>query len=229
MQAGVVHLQDGCEQLPGSLQLIISDEQALVAIDDIQDEALVSIRQVRLVARGVAEVQLGLVQRQAKPGQLVVDLEVDALIWLDLDDLHMIIAKQNIKPLVSFHQSHWASVLIQLIDLLLWSQALTQASALTGTTWLKRMIKRRWGSSTSSVSSCLKLQVKADWHDLASLQIVCMVARSHTFWLRPLRICQQPVSLQQKSNACYAMNLVQSNAWLVCLMSQNKQHNQHPG
>ncbi len=40
-----------------------------------------------LVARGIAQVQLGLVQRQAQSRQLVVDFEIDALIRLNLDDL----------------------------------------------------------------------------------------------------------------------------------------------
>ena len=45
-----VHLQDGCEEPPRRVQLVIADEEALVAVHYVQDQPLVSIRQVPLAA-----------------------------------------------------------------------------------------------------------------------------------------------------------------------------------
>lgn len=37
-----LYLEDGCEERPCRMKLIIADEQALVAVDNIQDEALIA-------------------------------------------------------------------------------------------------------------------------------------------------------------------------------------------
>ena len=44
-------------------------------------------RACHLEALAVGEVQLGDVQMEAQPGYLVIDLQVDGLIWLDANDL----------------------------------------------------------------------------------------------------------------------------------------------
>lgn len=82
-----VDLEDGGEQRPSGLQLVVPDEQPLVAVDDVQYEALVRVRQVGVVARLVGEVQLAAVQAQPQPRDLVVDLQVDGFVRLDPDHL----------------------------------------------------------------------------------------------------------------------------------------------
>mmetsp|Transcript_17395 Transcript_17395/g.52121 ORF Transcript_17395/g.52121 Transcript_17395/m.52121 type:complete len:381 (-) Transcript_17395:766-1908(-) len=78
-------LQDGREQRPRSLKFVSTDEQALVAVDDVQDEALVGVGQVAFVCLVVAEVQPLSVQTETQARHLVVDLQVDALVGLDAD------------------------------------------------------------------------------------------------------------------------------------------------
>ena len=51
MLSSSVHLQDGCKEPPRGVQLVIADEEALVAVHHVQDQPLVSIRQVPLAAR----------------------------------------------------------------------------------------------------------------------------------------------------------------------------------
>lgn len=58
MDCCLCHLEDRGEEVPGSFQLIISDEESLVPIDDIQYETLISIWEGLVVARLVRQIQL---------------------------------------------------------------------------------------------------------------------------------------------------------------------------
>lgn len=81
------YLKNWSEKRPCSIKFIISDEQPLVAIDHIQNEPFISIRKHIGVSRLVREIELSDVQVQAQAWHLIVDLEVDRLIWLYADDL----------------------------------------------------------------------------------------------------------------------------------------------
>ena len=81
------YLEDGGKERPGRIELVVADEEALVAVHHVEDEALVCVWQVPVVARAVGQVERGDVQLQTQAGHLVVDLEVDALVRLDADDL----------------------------------------------------------------------------------------------------------------------------------------------
>mmetsp|Transcript_8867 Transcript_8867/g.21925 ORF Transcript_8867/g.21925 Transcript_8867/m.21925 type:complete len:358 (-) Transcript_8867:2504-3577(-) len=84
---GLQLVQQGREDAPGSLQLVVADEQTLVAVDHVQQQALVRVGQLLLLVRGlVLQVQLGGVQPQPQPRHLIVDLEVDGLLGLDAHD-----------------------------------------------------------------------------------------------------------------------------------------------
>lgn len=54
------------------LKLVVADEEALVAVDDVENEALVGVGQLRAVAIRVAQVQLGAVQPQPQAWHLLV-------------------------------------------------------------------------------------------------------------------------------------------------------------
>ena len=81
------HLEDGREQRPGRFQLVIANEQPLVAVDDIQDETLICIWQDIFVTRFVGQIKLGDIQVETQSRHLVVDLEVDGLVGLDANHL----------------------------------------------------------------------------------------------------------------------------------------------
>ena len=81
------HLQDGGEEGPRSIQLIIPDEEAFVAMDHIQNQPLVGIWQVYIVTLLVREIQLCDIQVKTQSWHLVDDLKIDGLIWLNTHDL----------------------------------------------------------------------------------------------------------------------------------------------
>lgn len=67
-----VHLQDGCEEPPRRVQLVIADEEALVAVHHVQDQPLVSIRQVTLAAHTpprITQMLQVILQSTAKKGR----------------------------------------------------------------------------------------------------------------------------------------------------------------
>mmetsp|Transcript_25097 Transcript_25097/g.68195 ORF Transcript_25097/g.68195 Transcript_25097/m.68195 type:complete len:241 (-) Transcript_25097:1048-1770(-) len=78
-------MQHWGKDVPGLLQLIIADEQALIAVHHIQQEALIRIWQLLGVCVVVHQVQLGGIQAHAQARDLVVDLEVDGLPRLNAD------------------------------------------------------------------------------------------------------------------------------------------------
>lgn len=86
-QAPAMYLEDWGKQGPGGIQFVIANEEAFVAVDDIKDKALVSIRQVHVVSLLVGEVQLCDIQMQAQTWHLVVNFEINSLIWLDAHHL----------------------------------------------------------------------------------------------------------------------------------------------
>ena len=81
------YLQNWCEEIPGSFKFIIPDEQPLVTIDDIQNEALIGIWQMLVVACLVGQIQLLHVQVEAQAWHLVVHFQEDRFIGLDANDL----------------------------------------------------------------------------------------------------------------------------------------------
>mmetsp|Transcript_9038 Transcript_9038/g.25336 ORF Transcript_9038/g.25336 Transcript_9038/m.25336 type:complete len:544 (-) Transcript_9038:129-1760(-) len=78
-------LEQRREKRPRGLELVAADEEPLVPVDDVEDEALVGVRELDVVRALVLQVQLAVVQAHAQPRDLVVDLEVDGLFGLNAD------------------------------------------------------------------------------------------------------------------------------------------------
>mmetsp|Transcript_1197 Transcript_1197/g.3360 ORF Transcript_1197/g.3360 Transcript_1197/m.3360 type:complete len:441 (+) Transcript_1197:13-1335(+) len=80
--------QGGREDVPRDQELVVADEEGLLAVDDVEDEALVSVGDVLGLLPGgpVEEVEARLVEPGGEAGNLAGDFEVDGLVGLDADD-----------------------------------------------------------------------------------------------------------------------------------------------
>ncbi|BAS84675.1 Os03g0412850, partial [Oryza sativa Japonica Group] len=74
--------EDGGEDGPGGVELVAADEEAALALDGVEQQALVGVGDLGGVALGVEQVEVAAVQPHPQPGHLAVDLEVDRLVGL---------------------------------------------------------------------------------------------------------------------------------------------------
>eukprot|EP00166_Cyanidium_caldarium_P003890 ctg_381.g135 len=87
--------QCGRELVPGDAQLLAADEERLVAVNDVQQQPLVRIRDIgRLLPGGaVEEVQPRLFQTRGQSGRLAHDAQVDGLVRLHPH--HQLVGRQR--------------------------------------------------------------------------------------------------------------------------------------
>jgi hypothetical protein len=74
--------EHGREDAPRRVELVAPDEEPALALDGVQQQPLVRVRDLAAVPLGVEQVEVAAVQPHAQPGHLVVDLEVDRLVGL---------------------------------------------------------------------------------------------------------------------------------------------------
>ena len=79
-------VQNRCEELPRVIQLVISDEEPLVAIDCIENETLVRVRQLVLVLGLVDEIEIRPVEAEPNARDLVVNAKINARVRLETND-----------------------------------------------------------------------------------------------------------------------------------------------
>mmetsp|Transcript_6531 Transcript_6531/g.11277 ORF Transcript_6531/g.11277 Transcript_6531/m.11277 type:complete len:274 (-) Transcript_6531:744-1565(-) len=85
-------VQEGGEDLPRGLELVAADEVLLVAVDAVEDEALVGVRDDHPVVGGVvAQLQLPGLHPQAHAGVLHRHLHVDG--WVRLHAQHKLVPR----------------------------------------------------------------------------------------------------------------------------------------
>ena len=80
-------MQQRGEDAPGSIELVISDEVAVVALERVQDERLIGLGDLEVgEASPVGEVELCDDRLHAQARKLAVHLDVHTLVGLDADD-----------------------------------------------------------------------------------------------------------------------------------------------
>lgn len=80
-------VQERGEDAPGGVQLVITHEVGVVALEGVQDQGLVGLGDLEVgEAAAVGQVQLGHHRLHGQTGKLGVHLDVDGLVGLDTDD-----------------------------------------------------------------------------------------------------------------------------------------------
>lgn len=75
------------ENAPAGIQLIVTNEVGVIALEGIQDQRLVSLGDLEVgEAAAVGQVQLGHHRLHGQTGQLGIHLDVDGLVGLHADD-----------------------------------------------------------------------------------------------------------------------------------------------
>lgn len=80
-------VQERSEDAPAGIQLIVTNEIGVVALEGIQDQRLVGLGDLEVgEAATVGQVQLGHYCLHGKTGQLGVHLDIDGFVGLHADD-----------------------------------------------------------------------------------------------------------------------------------------------
>src|SRR6056300_974484 len=80
-------VQERSEQFPSRLKFVVANEETLVAVDDVQNQTLVRIRQFGGTVRVlVLKIQNSLVETLTQTWNLVIDSKVNGFVWLDTND-----------------------------------------------------------------------------------------------------------------------------------------------
>lgn len=80
-------VEEGCEDAPAGIELIITDKVGLVALEAIQDQGLIRLRNLEVgESSSVGQVEFGDNGLHAQTRKLGVHLDVDTLVGLDTHD-----------------------------------------------------------------------------------------------------------------------------------------------
>jgi hypothetical protein len=80
-------VQEGSEDAPAGIQLVVTNEVGVVALEGIQNQGFVGLGDLEVgEATAVGQVQLGDHRLHGETGQLGVHLDIDGLVGLNTDD-----------------------------------------------------------------------------------------------------------------------------------------------
>jgi len=79
-------VQNGCENLPSDVELVVADKVGVITLESVEDECLISLRDVGIgIPPLVRPIHIGLLRAHGPARRLCVHLQIDRLGGLDAE------------------------------------------------------------------------------------------------------------------------------------------------